>query len=102
MINKLIQKIKFRRAVAKAIRQVKKGEHPSFTGLYLTRKQFEELKPYTNECYFNCVLKSRVPKASSSFFNSICIISIHDNFLLLSTESINLCFNNNSSCYSHK
>lgn len=67
MINKLIKKIKFRRAVAKAIQQVKKGEHPSFTGLYLTSKQLEELKPYTNELYFNCVLKSRVPRDSSSF-----------------------------------
>lgn len=67
MFNKLIQKIKFRRAVARAMQQVKQGKHPSFTGLYLTSKQLEELKPYTNKHYFNCVLKTRVPNESSSF-----------------------------------
>lgn len=67
MFNKLIQKVKFRRAVARAIHQVKKGGQPSFTGLYLTSKQLDELKPYSNEHYFNCVLKTRVPKESSSF-----------------------------------
>ena len=66
MFDKLIQKIKIRRAVTTAIKQVKKGECPSFTGLYLTIKQLEELKPYTNEHYFSCVLKPRAPKESSS------------------------------------
>lgn len=66
MFDRQIQKIKIRRAISKAMRQVKEDKHPSFTGLHLTNKQLEELKPYTDECYFNCVLKARVPKASSS------------------------------------
>ncbi len=77
MFDKLIQKIKFRRAVTKAMQQVKKGEYPSFTGLYLTIKHLEELKPYTNEHYFNCVLKPRAPKESSSFFGSASTPQIH-------------------------
>ena len=65
MFDRQSQKIKIRKAVAKATLQVKEGKHPSFIGLYLTNKQLEELKPYTDEYYFNCVLKARVPKTSS-------------------------------------
>ena len=64
MFDKQIQQIKIRKAVSNAMRQVKEGKQPPFAGLYL--KQLEELKPYADEYYFNCVLKARVPKASSS------------------------------------
>lgn len=66
MFDRQIQKIKICRTGSKAMRQVKEGKHPSFTGLRLTDKQLEELKSYTDEHYFNCVLKARVTKASSS------------------------------------
>ena len=66
MFDKQIQQIKIRKAVSNAMRQVKEGKQPPFAGLYLTKKQLEELKPYADEYYFNCVLKARAPKASSS------------------------------------
>ena len=49
MFDKQIQQIKIRKAVSNAMRQVKEGKQPPFAGLYLTKKQLEELKPYAEE-----------------------------------------------------
>lgn len=43
MFDKQIQQIKIRKAVSNAMRQVKEGKQPPFAGLYLTKKQLEEL-----------------------------------------------------------
>lgn len=58
-------KLKFHKKVVKTMQQVKAGCCLTFTGLYLTKEQLDELRPYANPDYFNSVLKSRVPKESS-------------------------------------
>lgn len=56
---------------------IKRGEKPSFTGLQLTRKQLDALKPYIKDENYLKELESRIPLSPSPFWESNNKFQVH-------------------------